>query len=141
MHWGVGVGVLGGANWSDQAVRLGFCALIAAAVWVLRHLWAMPAERGRIRRFLSERGCVVRSILWLPFRKGLLIDVGGLEYKPWWGRTYRVTYLNRDREVRVAVCVTGPDRQVFWTDEYPEPGFDRHGNPPNLPTYGQTWRG
>lgn len=114
---------------------------IVAWVWLVRHLWAMPAERGRIRRCLAERGCVVRSILWLPLRRGLLMDLGGLETKPWWGRAYRVGYFDREGARRVAVCVTGPDRQVLWTGEHPEPGYDRLGNPPNLPTYGQSWRG
>ena len=100
-------------------------------------------DRGAIRRDLAKKGCVLRRTAWLPGRRGLTLRVSDGDCEPGvvYGRVYRVDYTNRDGTARVAVCQMGPGRLVFWTDEHPEPGFDRHGNPPNLPTYGQSWRG
>ena len=103
----------------------------------------IACDRSAIGRDLARKGCVPRRVRWLWWRSGLPTEA--LDYDGWptltSGKVYRVRYINRDGSARVAVCMMGPDRLVFWTDEHPEPGFDRHGNPPHLPTYGQSWRG
>jgi hypothetical protein len=110
------------------------------------HRFTPWGDRWHIRRDLQRKGCVLRRAQRLPWRRGLITRLSwiatdefgdGVEY----GAAYEVTYVNRDGTTRVAVCQMGADHLVFWTDEHPEPGFDRHGNPPNLSTYGQTWRG
>ena len=120
--------------------------LLVTVIVVVMAIYVISDQRDRdaIRRDLAKKGCVPRGMTWLPGRRGLTLRVW---HDPDWGpevaygRVYRVAYTNRDGTARVAVCQMGPDRLVFWTDEHPEPGFDRHGNPPNLPTYGQSWRG
>ena len=52
-----------------------------------------------------------------------------------------MTYRNRTGETLVAVCEMGPDYSVHWTPEHREAAYDRFGNPPNLSTYGNEWRG
>ena len=78
-----------------------------------------------IRRDLAGRGCVPLGIFWLPFRRGLLKQLRGYFSRyTVYGRAYRVHYVNRDGRRLVAVCLTGNDDEPFWTDDYPEPGFD-----------------
>ncbi len=130
-----------------HAMGDGLVWLVLAAACLV--VWAVGAlflwlDRGLIAHDLAAKGCVMRRARWLPLRRGLTTWVGNdplsgntVEY----GRAFRVWYTNRDGAAQVAVCLMGPEGMVFWTDEHPEPGFDRHGNPPNLPTYGQSWRG
>ena len=126
---------------STEDWALAVVPIVVAAVIIV---YCGTRDRRAIRRDLAAKGCRVRGITLLPFRRGLLLDLSNdptSGYTAVYGAAYEVAYINRDGRPQVAVCQMGPDRLVFWTDEHPEPGFDRHGNPPNLPNYGQSWRG
>ena len=131
------------ADWVTPVQRV-TVVLALTGVPVLINLIPVLRERGWIRRDLAARGCTARRIFWLPLRRGLLKSLdGGLfmrRYGPVYGRAYRVHYVNRDGRLLLAVCLTGNDEEPFWTDDHPEPGFDRFGNPPHLSELG-TWRG
>ena len=105
--------------------------------------WA-PADRTAIARDLRLKGCRALRIRRRPFENGLLkslewsSDVGPDDV---YGSVYDVTYLAPEGHRALATCMTGPKGVVFWTDEHPDPGLDPTGQPRNLPTYGQNWRG
>jgi hypothetical protein len=100
-------------------------------------------ERAAVRRDLERRGCRLLHLHRLPFRQGLPVRLGGPgdDVADVWGNVYRVSYRDRAGETLVAVCEMGPGPSVHWTAEHREPGHDRFGNPPNLSTYGNEWRG
>ena len=112
-------------------------------VGLLVSAWG-PADRTAIARDLRLKGCQALRIRRRPFENGLLKSLKWTsESGPVddYGSVYDVTYLAPDGRRAVATCMTGPRGVVFWTDEHPDPGFDATGQPRNLPTYGQNWRG
>ena len=100
------------------------------------HIYGDLGDRRAIRRDLAKKGCAYRRSKWLPGRRGLALRISddpasGVDMV--YGAAYQVAYTNRDGTARVAICLMGPDRLVFWTDEHPDPGFDRHGfSPPGI---------
>jgi hypothetical protein len=128
-------------EWVEPAGRVSVIVLAFVGVLLAAHLFPVLRQRALMRKDLAAKGCVATEIWWLPFRRGLLVALEG--YYLWhrrgtvWGRVYRVRYVNRDGRLLVAVCMFGADHAPFWTDEYPEPGYDAFGNPPNLPNFGR----
>jgi len=84
-----------------------FLGLVALMVVV--RLVAGAWDHRRIRDDVAGRGGAVREIVWSPMGPGWFGDKSS--------RIYRVTYVDRDGQVRSAFCKTNALGGVYFTQE------------------------